>query len=326
MVALHPNFSEAANASAPPAEEPEGPAGHMEEVGQLVGYVLFSVIFALGSVLNAAVIYIVMRCPGMRTPCNYFLMNIATADLCVAFVCSPLRIVEIFTSHRWVLGQIMCYVLAPVQDMFVSVSAVTYVALTVERYRVIVTPFKEKMTLTVVVVICGVTWLVCYLAASLPMAVILRYEEDEEGFIECFPDFSAVYQQVFYVHLMLWFIVLPAMIQAWAYYRILKSLRAASRVTSSHQGNETRARKKLRLVRTLVLTAVIFQVCLIPRGVQMLLLAFGPLQDTPSLASYVISWLIMVLYYVKHVSNPIVLLSRSAEFRNQFVSLFRSSN
>lgn len=291
----------------------------LTEAYRFTGFALFSTIFVVGTVLNSCIIYIVLRWPGMRTPCNYFLMNIAIADLAVAMIVSPLRMTEFFAPPpRWILGESLCHILAPIQDVFVTVSAITYTALTVERYRVIVTPFKPKMSLKGVVITCGLIWLACYLTSALPIAILLRYRSDAGGNV-CAVDWpSFLYFQIFDVHVMISFIAGPVIIQTWAYYNLLKSLPQPDIMSSN--GREAQTRRKL--VNMLLIIVVIFQVCYIPRGVMMLLVVFGKVSFYNVSVQYA-RLIVFVMYYLKHIANPVVLFSISAEFRSHFKRLFR---
>ena len=71
--------------------------------------------------------------------------NICAAVLGVCIFAASLRTIEIY--YGWIFGDEMCYILTPLQDVFVVVSVVAQAVIALERHRAIVTPFKRKMKL-----------------------------------------------------------------------------------------------------------------------------------------------------------------------------------
>ena len=281
----------------------------------LTAVVLFTTVITLGVVLNSLVILTVLRWPSMRTPCNYLIMNIAVADLLVALVAAPLRIIEIYVG--WPFGEVMCYLISPFQDVFVTVSVITHTTIALERYRVIVTPFKPKLTLHATKIIIFVIWLLTYLTSALPYAVNLKVESGPTG-ARCFAVWpSNVYRRVNSIYLVAVFIAAPLIIQTLAYYRLLTNLKKMPFGRANSSNYDVQIKKRNRLVKTLVVLVALFQICYIPRGVMMLLFEF-----------HVISWnninilytnlVMMILFYVKHVVNPVILFASSAEFRSHY--------
>ena len=59
---------------------------------------LFGVILLTSLVGNSLVTFTILRRKNMRTPCNFFIMNIALADIGVGAIAAPLRILEMFLS------------------------------------------------------------------------------------------------------------------------------------------------------------------------------------------------------------------------------------
>lgn len=138
----------------------------------MVATLLYCFIFLAGLVVNTFIIVTILRWKDMRTPCNLLIMNIAIADLTVAVIAAPLRILEI--HYHWPFGDFMCKFLAPLQDVFVCVSVVTHTSIALERYRAIVKSMLNKISVSVTKAVICVSWFSCYAAAALPIAVISR--------------------------------------------------------------------------------------------------------------------------------------------------------
>ncbi|XP_019480072.1 PREDICTED: substance-K receptor [Hipposideros armiger] len=78
---------------------------------------------------NATVIWIILAHPRMRTVTNYFLVNLALADLCMAAFNAVFNF--IYASHNiWYFGRAFCYFqnLFPITAMFVSIYSMTAIA------------------------------------------------------------------------------------------------------------------------------------------------------------------------------------------------------
>ncbi|MBZ3885911.1 Substance-K receptor [Sciurus carolinensis] len=78
---------------------------------------------------NATVIWIILAHPRMRTVTNYFIVNLALADLCMAAFNTPFNFV--YASHNvWYFGRVFCHFqnLFPITAMFVSIYSMTAIA------------------------------------------------------------------------------------------------------------------------------------------------------------------------------------------------------
>lgn len=314
----------------------------------IVATVLYSFIFLGGFVGNTFIISTILRSKEMRTPCNLLIMNIAIADLAVAVIAAPLRILEIY--YHWPFGDFMCRFLAPLQDVFVCVSVVTHTTIALERYRAIVKPMMTKISVSITRAVICVTWFSCYFASALPIAVISRTEQ-HDGEIFCAISFpSTTFRRVYEIYLVVVFIALPISVQIWAYtcmsrvvsadifhhFRIRSSelKNAANTKRLSHDATglrrrETktsfdlaRNRRRNSLVKMVIILVVVFQICYIPRGILMMMREFGDFSETA--AFMYIDMAALILYYMKHVLNPLIIFTSSSDFRTRMRNSFQA--
>lgn len=78
---------------------------------------------------NATVIWIILAHERMRTVTNYFIINLALADLCMAAFNATFNFV--YASHNiWYFGRAFCYFqnLFPITAIFVSIYSMTAIA------------------------------------------------------------------------------------------------------------------------------------------------------------------------------------------------------
>ena len=286
-----------------------------------IATVLFSFVIATGFPGNLLIVTAIIKRQQLRTPCYSLILSIAVADLGMALIAAPQRIVENYIG--WPFGKFLCNFLVSIQELFVSVSVVTHTVIALERYRVIVQPFKNRMRLKTARLIVTVIWVACYITAALPQALMLElwyHEADGIRKFYCSPVFpSLTVRRVYEIYLVVVFIALPLFIQSWCYFNVFIVARSELHFS---KGNEERrdflerSRKKIRLVKVVVFLVAVFQFCSIPRGVLMLIREFVGDEALAANMSYWYADIISLFaYYIKHMINPVILWSTSSEFR-----------
>lgn len=102
----------------------------------------FSAISFVGIIGNILICAKLLRSKRKSSEC--FILNLALTDLMVCGIGIPLDIYE--QLHRtWIYGAALCKVVWPCQTLLVLVSILTLTAMSLERYRVIITPLKPKL-------------------------------------------------------------------------------------------------------------------------------------------------------------------------------------
>ncbi|XP_070556012.1 trissin receptor-like [Ptychodera flava] len=107
-------------------------------------YTLVFVPCVLGNIL---VIYVVAANRSMRTVTNFFLANLAVADLFVG-ICCILPDLFYWISPTWFLGEVICKVYQFTKGMTTSVSISLLTVISVERYIAITLPMHSRRILT----------------------------------------------------------------------------------------------------------------------------------------------------------------------------------
>lgn len=306
----------------------------------------FTVIFAFGFVGNVSVLGSILKWKRLRNPCGLLIANIAAADLGVAIIAAPLRIADLYLQG-WPFGDALCRIILPLQDVMVCVSVITHSTIAFERYRATVTPFKMRLSLSKITYVNLGIWLFCYVFAGLPLAIPLKVQVFE-GTPYCFPEWSDLYRRVYEIYLVVVFIVAQLIIQSYAYVSIIHTLKAksdilvevaektvksltpgkAERSFSSHASCAgslrvacvARVKRKQKLVKMLLVLVIAFQICHLPRGVTMLYREFADPLLIDTTFKYV-DLIALALYYLKHVINPFILFTMSADFRSGIVTV-----
>lgn len=103
--------------------------------------VCFCVISFVGTLGNVVICVGLSR--GRRKSSEYFILNLATADLLVCAVGIPLDIYEQY-SDSWPYGPFLCHVIYPSQTLLILISILTLMGMSLERHRAICSPLKQR--------------------------------------------------------------------------------------------------------------------------------------------------------------------------------------
>ncbi|KAI8521119.1 Neuropeptide FF receptor 2 [Branchiostoma belcheri] len=103
-------------------------------------------IFLLCVVGNVLVLLVVALNRNMRTVTNFFLANLAAADLLVGVFCLPFSLADSILMS-WAFGDVMCKTFLTVQVLSVSASVFTLIAIAVDRYYAVVLPTATGVTM-----------------------------------------------------------------------------------------------------------------------------------------------------------------------------------
>lgn len=294
---------------------------------RLMVNIFFAFIIIMGVIGNSLVIGTILRWKDMRTPCNIFLLNIAIGDLLATGIGGALRIVEV--DLGWVFGEFLCVFFAPMQDVFVGVSAITHSTIAWERYRATVTPFKPRISKRRAKRLLPIIWVFSYITCGLPLVFSMKLLESK-GKQYCYVNWSILHRRIVEIFLVLFFIVLQLALQTFGYSFIIRTLRHKDELfkdSSSNinefdsrimSANNARQKRKAKTIKILIALVVVFQLGYIPRGVVMLISEFSTNLSPDYRYVKLIS---MILYYLKHVVNPVILFLMSDEFKNALMCM-----
>lgn len=139
-------------------------------VTQATIVVMYTTVIIVSVTGNALVVFCILSTRRMRTPTNYFLLNLAVADVLMAVVCVPFTFVANVLMSRWPFGRALCPVVTYVQTVAVFLGAFTLVAVSVDRFRAVARPLRPRMSVRTT---CAAIWFLS-LAVPLPVAVTSR--------------------------------------------------------------------------------------------------------------------------------------------------------
>ncbi|XP_030644109.1 neuropeptide Y receptor type 2 [Chanos chanos] len=231
---------------------------------QVILILAYSAIILLGMTGNSLVIYVVYKFKTLRTVTNFFIVNLAVADLLVNTLCLPFTLM--YTLHgEWRFGQVMCYMLPYAQGLAVHVSTITLNVIALDRYRSIIYHMETKMSKDVCMGVIALTWVFSAVLAS-PLAIFREYgtfsltaDQSIQVCTEKWPGSNAD-STVYSLAMFFLQYGLPLAIISFAYARIWSKLRNHVSPT----GRSERHRRRKKTTKMLVAVVVVFTVSWLP--------------------------------------------------------------
>ena len=99
---------------------------------------------ALSAVVgNSAVLYVIIRSQRLRGVTNFFIANLAAADIMIAALAVPFNF-QAALLQKWLLPDFMCSFCPFIQNVSLNVSIFTLVAVALDRYRAVVHPLRAR--------------------------------------------------------------------------------------------------------------------------------------------------------------------------------------
>lgn len=125
----------------------------------------YCIVLLISLVGNTLIILVVYRNPRMWTTSNYLIVNMAASDLLLPFFAVPRMIVEVLVGReRWLIGGtaglVLCKLAYFLQDVSTAVSVQSLLAITAERFYVVMFPLKATSMKYNIRYIIPMIWLV----------------------------------------------------------------------------------------------------------------------------------------------------------------------
>lgn len=124
---------------------------------QAVFCTAYTIIFVVGIFGNALVCYAVIRNRAMQTVTNLFITNLALSDILLCVFAVPFTPLYTFLG-RWVFGSLLCHIMPYAQGCSVYISTLTLTSIAIDRFFVIIYPFKPRMQIKTCVGLIILIW------------------------------------------------------------------------------------------------------------------------------------------------------------------------
>ncbi|KAH9418342.1 hypothetical protein DERP_010209 [Dermatophagoides pteronyssinus] len=143
---------------------------------KILFYIVYLIICLLGIWGNLIVCYIVARKSTMHTVTNVFIANLALSDILLCLFAVPFTPLYLITFKNWIFGRALCHLVPFAQGVSVYISAFTLMSIAIDRYFVILHPFKPRMLMKICILIIIAIWMSAIIL-TFPYAHFMDYVE-----------------------------------------------------------------------------------------------------------------------------------------------------
>lgn len=296
----------------------------MEEDRRIAITVIYVVLFFAAILGNAFVIYVVFKKPGMKSPTNLLLVNMAIADLLFAVFMYPLVLIRFYVRGLWiggVFGKFTCHTMFFMSHLPIAGSTTTLIFIAFERFFAIIFPYKIIKIFRKVWIITAIIWL-SSTVLMVPVGIVAVTKEANNQ-THCNRDWSLLgdplmAKRTFYNVTLVAMYVVPLLVMAVLYSVICHKLwrhRLPGHVTRHAQQNSIL--HKRQVVRMLVAVVIVFALCWLPTHVQHFMIDYFPeIHARLSLAAMVAMNLIG---HINPAINPCLLVGLNNRYRREFL-------
>lgn len=105
---------------------------------------IFVVAFA-GFAGNIIVIIVYIFDRNLHSFTNYFFVNLSVVDILIVIICLPVGIFDVVMEGVWIFGKFYCHFEIFVEAVLLSVSSLTLISISIERFFAISRPLHVKI-------------------------------------------------------------------------------------------------------------------------------------------------------------------------------------
>lgn len=304
------------------------------------------VFIALFGIFGNVLVAVVVKGLGKKkTATDFYLLNLAIADLGILLISFPLVAIKENAPTNWPLGEFACLYSSPLPEIFHGTSVWFIVVIAIVRYRKIVIPRKaiknrNKFSLKYTRTIAGCIWVTSFLVFSLPLYFVVSFGLPHGGAAKwCGPIWPSLFFAQLYLCLMTTFgYIIPLGVICWTYLAISRAINHSSNflyamkrgqngAEANLQGAVTsvqsiRLRQNKRAKKILTPVVVVFAITMFPLTILRLTLAFWPSLATQDY--YENTLFAVTLFVITNSSaNPVIYSIASKSFRKGMTNLYR---
>lgn len=141
--------------------------------------VIYTVIFVLGLIGNILVCFVVIRNKAMQTVTNLFISNLALSDILLCVFAVPFTPLYSFRGS-WSWGSLLCHIMPFAQGCSVYISTLTLMSIAIDRFFVIIYPFRPRMKIETCISVIIMIWTFA-ITVTMPYAIFMTYYDLDIG-------------------------------------------------------------------------------------------------------------------------------------------------
>eukprot|EP00061_Rhincodon_typus_P007783 g29815.t1 len=204
----------------------------------------------------------------LHTVTNFFIGNLALADLLMCLACVPPTLSYAFEPRGWLFGRFLCHLVSLLQSALVYVSVMSLTAIAVDRYVVVAHPVRQRVSRRHQGLVVASIWALALALAS-PASAHMAYVElgtvgHDVNVCEEFWRGREAERLAYSCVVMLASYMLPLSAVSISYCAITAHLRRRRVPGAAEQNRLQWNKRKRKAFSLLVVSVVTFAVCWMP--------------------------------------------------------------
>ena len=291
-----------------------------EDVAKGAKITAFLVTFLASLLGNSLLIAVVYKNTNqrMRTTSNYFIVNMACADLFLVAYTSPQKMVVTATDFQWLIsgvaGELFCRLYFFICQMTVLVSTGSLFFIALDRYFLVFYPLKRIMTPRIARRVIAVVWIFAIIFTA-PLFIMGALLKIRTGYLICTLNMSIIGLVIAYFLFCFIPIILLALIVIIILYiaigfKIKRAIPPGNQLPSTHERRERMTHKVLSMLVAIVVVLIVFRFPLLVG----LLTCFARITNLCQQPNYMfVAWF---LTFSNSAVNPFIYFIFNEQFRH----------
>lgn len=289
----------------------------VEKRAKIVAYFIVFIVCLLSNCLLIAVVHKNSN-QRMRTPSNYFIVNMAFADLILVVYSVPANIAMTALNYRWLIGgvagEVFCRLHFFTGEMSVLVVTGCLFSIALDRFLLVFFPLKKIITLRIARRIIAVVWIFSIVFTS-PLFFMGSLIEIRSGYVVCSFDFSILRLVIIYfLFCFIPIILIPLVIIIILYIaigvKIKRTIPPGNQLPSNQEQRERMTHKVLAMLAVVVAVVIVFRFPLLIG----LIACFSGLTDLCQGPNYL--FVSFFLTFTNSAINPLIYFIFNNQFRH----------
>ncbi|CAF0809720.1 unnamed protein product [Brachionus calyciflorus] len=223
-------------------------------------FIILSLLYGCISLIsvfgNLLILCVVIRNKKMHTVTNYFICNLAMADLVIGLFATPFQFQTAYLQ-RWIFPNILCKMAPFAATLSSNVNIITLVAISLDRHHVILHPLKKKLSKKKCILILILIWIVSIMSITRFFNYKVFHIENKK---QCNPINFELLKYDIIILTGLQFII-PFVIISITYIKIANHIYFAETPQTANC-NQIKTRKKV--IKMILIVVVLFMICWAP--------------------------------------------------------------
>lgn len=224
------------------------------------------VIVALTAIIgNTMIVTVVIRSKKLRGVTNYFIANLAAADIMIGALAVPFTF-QSALLQKWVLPEFMCGFCPFIQTLSLNVSIFTLVAVSLDRFRAVIFPLRAR-TAHLKTKLCIIPIWIFSFVLAIPTFMALKTRTHDNGY-ELVCDMIGIEISLWKLYnntLVILQYFIPLFIIVVAYTAMgIKLYNDKSNVVSARSDSSTIQENRKKVVKMMIIVIFLFGTCWFP--------------------------------------------------------------